>query len=212
MQIPSNEQDIYNLTWTGGPTHHVQKQHIPGYCGHVQGLQAENLYGQPFAKLTAETFSETMTRGFIVDDKARLQTTTATAFCHPKGENVGSDTLKQTAMKILSSTQSNQWPSKTQLEEIPPIDRIPVVGYQGYRPTYRNPVKKYQQTQTGPFNATLADIEVNYVVNHTEQRMDLERPVPVVGYTGFVQGTKAKNIYARNYHNIVLESKIRQDE
>ena len=26
--------------------------------------------------------------------------------------------------------------------ELDPIDRIPVVGYQGYRPVYRNPVRK----------------------------------------------------------------------
>jgi len=210
MQIPSNDQDIQGLTWAGGPTHHVQKQHIPGYCGHVHGLQAENLYGQPFAKLTAETFSGDMTRGFIIDDKTRFKTTSGDTFAHPRGGTVGSDTLRQTAVNILTQTQSNHWP--TQLEEIPPIDRIPVSGYQGYRATYRNPVKKVQQTQSGPFNATVADIQVNYIQNHTEQRMDLERPVPVVGYTGFVQGAKAKNIYARNYHNIVMESKVRQDE
>jgi len=210
MQIPSNDQDIQGLTWAGGPTHHVQKQHIPGYGGHVHGLQAENLYGQPFAKLTAETFSDNMTRGFIIDDKTRLKTTSGETFSHPRGGTVGSDTLKQTAVNILRNSQTH-WPSQSQLEELPPIDRIPVSGYQGYRPVYRNPVKKVQQTQSGPFNATIADIQVNYIVNHTEQRMDLERSVPVVGYTGFVQGNKAKNQYARSYHNIVLESKVRQD-
>jgi hypothetical protein len=109
MQIPSDDQDSYNVTWTGGPTHHVQKQHIPGYCGHVKGLQAENLYGEPFAKLTAQTFNDTMTRGFIVDDKARLQTTTQLAFTHPRGETVGKDTLKQTAVNILNTMNNTHW-------------------------------------------------------------------------------------------------------
>ena len=152
-----------------------------------------------------------MPRGFIVDEKARLQTTSQIAFAPPSGEPVGKDTLRQTAVNILNTMQNTKWPSKINADDIPPIDRIPVSGYQGFRAVYRNPVKKFETVQA-PFNATIADIQVNYVQNHTEQRMDLERPVPVVGYTGFVQGNKAKNMYARNYHNIALESKIRQDE
>jgi len=28
-------------TWIGGPTHHMQCQHIPGYSGHVPKLISE---------------------------------------------------------------------------------------------------------------------------------------------------------------------------
>lgn len=27
------------------------------------------------------------------------------------------------------------------INDIPPIDRLPVVGYQGFRPVYRHPIK-----------------------------------------------------------------------
>jgi len=210
MEIPSNEQEIQSLTWSGGPTHHVQKQHIPGYCGHVAGLKAENLHGQPYAKLTAETLNDRMTRGFIIDDKARLQTTSGTAFAHPKGESAPlSSTLKVNA-DVLNKTSGN-FTGKAEDDELPPIDRVPVSGYQGYRPTYRNPVKKAQQPQPEEFQTTkYVDHQINHVLNHTEQRLDLDRPVPVVGYTGFVQGQKAKNNFGRSYHNVVLESKIKQ--
>lgn len=50
-QYSSGEQ------WLGGPSHHVQRQHIPGYKGHVAGMQAENLFGHPFAKLSAESLN-----------------------------------------------------------------------------------------------------------------------------------------------------------
>jgi len=60
------------VTWTGGPTHVVQKQHVPGYRGHVQGLKAENLFGAPFAKLTANSLNGGLSRGFIIDEKERF--------------------------------------------------------------------------------------------------------------------------------------------
>jgi len=28
------------------------------------------------------------------------------------------------------------------IHDIPPIDRLPVVGYQGFRPVYRHPIKQ----------------------------------------------------------------------
>lgn len=45
-------------TWMGGPTHHIQKQHIPGYAGHVPQLVAEGLYSKPFAKLTSDCLQD----------------------------------------------------------------------------------------------------------------------------------------------------------
>jgi len=103
MQIPSYEEEIENLTWNGGPTHHLQKQHIPGYCGHVKGLRAENLHGHPFAKLTADSLQERLPKGFIIQDDERFKTTSQLAFTHPRGEEP-SNTLKNTAVNILTNT------------------------------------------------------------------------------------------------------------
>ena len=57
-------------------------------------------------------------------------------------------------------------------EEVAPIDRIPIAGYQGYRPTYRNPVKKMNQSASNGFNTTShVEQQVNHVLQHTEQHM-----------------------------------------
>ena len=52
--VPNFEEVQNGVTWMGGTTNELQKQHIPGYQGHVHGLIAENLYGKNFARVTAE--------------------------------------------------------------------------------------------------------------------------------------------------------------
>jgi len=174
------------------------------------------MYGQPFAKITGDTLNDRIHRGSLPDEKDRLKSTTGINFTHPKGEDCEfSNTLKMSGQNVLNGTSTKKFTSVEDFE-IPPIDRTPISGYQGYRPTYRNPVKKLYQTQPEGFQTTkyadqttkVADGQLGYVLNHTEARLDMNRPVPAVGYTGFVQGQKAKNVYGRNYQNIVIESKL----
>ena len=107
MEIPAQDSHIQGGTWTGGPTHVVQKQHIPGYRGHVQGLKAENLFGAPFAKLTANSLKGGLQRGFIIDEKDRFQTTSRNSF-KATNQNETKETLKLNAANILGSTYSGQ--------------------------------------------------------------------------------------------------------
>lgn len=109
MQIPSSDQQPQNITWAGGPTHHIQKQHIPGYGGHVKGLHAENLYGQTYAKLTSKTMENRIQRGYSIDSKAKFQTTSGINFTNPKGEiaSPSSKTLKLNALNVLNHSQSS---------------------------------------------------------------------------------------------------------
>ena len=46
-----------NKTWVGGPTHRIKDQHIPGYTGHIHGLESENLHGKPYARLTNQSLA-----------------------------------------------------------------------------------------------------------------------------------------------------------
>ena len=41
------------VSWICGPTHKINKQHVPGYTGHVHGLVSENVMGKSFAKSTS---------------------------------------------------------------------------------------------------------------------------------------------------------------
>ena len=56
-------------TWVGGPSHHIQKQHIPGYAGHVPKLVAEGLFSKPFANLTADCLNERVQPGFMITEQ-----------------------------------------------------------------------------------------------------------------------------------------------
>lgn len=53
-------------TWIGGPTHELQKQHIPGYMGHVHSLYAENVHGKNFARVTSECLNQRTNYGINV--------------------------------------------------------------------------------------------------------------------------------------------------
>jgi hypothetical protein len=41
------------MSWIGGPTHTLQRQHIPGYGGHVSTLTSENVHGKGFSRVSA---------------------------------------------------------------------------------------------------------------------------------------------------------------
>jgi len=62
--VPNYYEVKNGITWVGGPQYTLQKQHIPGYAGYVSGLEAENLHGKTFAKITAETLNERVDKGF----------------------------------------------------------------------------------------------------------------------------------------------------
>ena len=36
--VPNYDEVQNGITWIGGTTHEIQRQHIPGYQGHVHGL------------------------------------------------------------------------------------------------------------------------------------------------------------------------------
>jgi hypothetical protein len=107
MQIPSVEKDIKGLTWVGGPTHHIQKQHIPGYCGHVRGVKSEGLIGATFAKITAKSLNNEIDKGFIIDEKDRFRSTTRDAY-KSYYQSSTKDPFKISAENILQATKTAQ--------------------------------------------------------------------------------------------------------
>jgi hypothetical protein len=65
--VPDFDHIQNGVTWIGGTTHELQKQHIPGYAGHVKGLFAENVYGKNFARVTAECLNERNSKGIDIE-------------------------------------------------------------------------------------------------------------------------------------------------
>lgn len=61
--VPNFEEVQTGATWIGGPTHELQRQHIPGYQGHIHGLFAENVYGKSFSRVTSECMNSRHEKG-----------------------------------------------------------------------------------------------------------------------------------------------------
>ncbi len=80
---PTKQEIFEKQSWIGGPTHHFQKQHIPGYQGHVQSLTSESLFAKSFAKLTSDCLEERVNRGFIINEKERFKTMSKQEFKSP---------------------------------------------------------------------------------------------------------------------------------
>ena len=48
----------FGKNWVCGPNHMINEQRIPGYTGHIKGLQSENLCHNSFGKITAKAFTK----------------------------------------------------------------------------------------------------------------------------------------------------------
>ncbi|CAK74838.1 unnamed protein product (macronuclear) [Paramecium tetraurelia] len=224
--IPSTEQVVTGQTWIGGPTYELQKQHVPGYAGHVRGLKAESQYGKPFAKITAECMEERLARCTNSEERERLQTSYKIEFGEP---NLRKPQLQTAAERILEDARRQekavnernyrtfQSMPKT-INDIPPIDRLPVVGYQGFRPVFRHPLKQVvppekPQPYVHPLNQMDEGMAKTMLETNDRFRQTYEQQKPpIVGYTGFMTGIKAENMYGESYKDIshqVLQRKQR---
>lgn len=100
-QVPDYDHIQNGVTWLGGTTHELQRQHIPGYAGHVHGLFAENVYGKNFARVTAECLNQRNPKGITID-------------------NVPSSSFRTKNIKPpIRSSSSNQINEKINLSQLP---------------------------------------------------------------------------------------------
>ena len=57
-KIVHGNHSRFAKNWTCGPTHMINEQRLPGYTGHIKGLQSENLYSQTFGESTQKAFTK----------------------------------------------------------------------------------------------------------------------------------------------------------
>jgi len=169
MTHPTRAEIFEKDSWVGGPTHIFQKQHIPGYQGHVPSLVSEGLYSKSFAKLTSNCLENRVDKGFIINEDQRFHPTTKQEFTKP---DLRKNALSQTAEQVLEDFNARNKTMnealqkiKNQLDisffvkkpffiffrgpktinEVPPIDRVPVLGYMGFKPVFRYPLKQVKR-------------------------------------------------------------------
>lgn len=90
-------------------------------------------------------------------------------------------------------------------DKINPIDRIPIVGYQGFTPVYMNPLRNYKKIEE-----LKKRFDEGLIPQPPENKVKAlaELDVPCVGYTGFIQGKKAENVYGKAFQRTAMESMI----
>ncbi|KAL4426579.1 hypothetical protein ABPG74_012339 [Tetrahymena malaccensis] len=207
QMIPTYQDVKSGVTWLGGPTHVLQEQHIPGYKGHVKGVQAESLHGKTFARVTAECLNNRYKSGFIVDNEERFKTNYQLEYIRPNLRN--NPTFTNNASNVLNNRQRDDEVERLELikaqlnsqpktiEDVPPIDRVPVIGYQGFRPVYRHPLKQVK----GPTEEQI-DIQARTILELTKGEITAPKEIPIVGYTGFQKGIKAENMFGKTFKDL----------
>lgn len=112
---PTKEEIFKKESWLGGPTYIFQKQHIPGYQGHVPSLTSEGLFAKSFAKLSSNCLEERVDKGFIVDEKHRLNTINRQEYSQP---DLRKNQLSQTAEQVLADYKQRNYVMNETLQKI----------------------------------------------------------------------------------------------
>ena len=115
MAHPTKAEIFQKESWVGGPTHVFQKQHIPGYQGHVPSLNAEGLYSKSFAKLTSNCLENRVDKGFIIDENQRFGTTNRKEFAKP---DLRKNQLSKTAEQVLQEFNARNHIMKETIKKI----------------------------------------------------------------------------------------------
>jgi len=67
-------------TWIGGHTQNLKPQHIPGYKGHVPGIQSENIFAKTFGETTSKIIAREHILGNNLPQNERFKTTSQAEF------------------------------------------------------------------------------------------------------------------------------------
>lgn len=51
-------QSKFSKNWIAGPTHHVRRQQVPGYTGHIRGMVNRDSMSKSYARVTATLFAK----------------------------------------------------------------------------------------------------------------------------------------------------------
>ncbi|KAM3142284.1 hypothetical protein pb186bvf_005693 [Paramecium bursaria] len=176
----------------------------------------ESQHGKTFSKISAECLEQRLPRCSGTEQQERFSTNYRSEFAEP---NLRKPQLQTAAERLLDSAVKqerliNETNYKTyssqpkSIEDIAPIDRLPVVGYQGFRAVYRHPLKKVVPPDPPQqFVHPLTQIDQEQAktllsTNENFRKTFEEKQPPIVGYTGFMKGLKAENMYGETYKDI----------
>ncbi|EGR29386.1 hypothetical protein IMG5_156660 [Ichthyophthirius multifiliis] len=203
--VPTYDDVRTGKTWVGGPTYEIQKQHIPGYQGHVKALEAESQHGKTFAKITAECINNRYKSGFIIDQEEQFKTNYKLEFQKPNLRNNPAfsqysninEKQKIDEIERLELIKTQLLAQPRSIDDVPPIDRVHVIGYQGFKPVYRYPIKQIKPQSVEEINQ-----QAQTILALTKGDLNPPKEVPVVGYSGFQKSIKSENMFGKTFKEL----------
>jgi len=172
-------------------------------------MASENLHGKPFSKLTADSLNDRIQPGFIITENQRFHPNYKGDFCNPIDKRTlytGNPEDKKTKQIYQTDPNLPAYGAPVEPNKIHPIDRVPIVGYQGHKPYYMHPLKKMKKMEE--MRKKYNDGEIFVPENVHVDNEDLN--VPIVGYTGFIPGKKAKNVYGESYQQTAIDNEAKK--
>jgi len=80
------------------------------------------------------------------------------------------------------------------------------VGYQGYQPNFMHPLRKMKKMEEMRKRYENGEIEIPVKPDVDSEELN----VPIVGYTGFIQGKKARNVYGESYQQTAIDNEAKK--
>jgi len=118
----------------------------------------------------------------------------------------GVDEPRKTHQVYHTDPNLPQYAPPAHPNNVAPIDRMPIVGYQGYVPTYMHPLQKMKKMEEMRYAYDTGQMQLPPKEEVDPEELD----VPIVGYTGFIPGKKARNVYGESYHQTAIDNEAKK--
>jgi hypothetical protein len=173
-------------TWISGNKHRLYPEHIPGYTGHVSGIEPAGkkgspIFGMSYAKATSKAIKGEYSKDIDVPPEERYTSIQKASFGVPK----------------MRSKEDMQYLERKSKEDMETTQKA-VQYFEQLRKTNLNTNKEFLEA-----GANMSD-SFKKAINY-EKPVITELPY-IVGYKGFRRGVVAGNYYGKNFREVSLTS------
>jgi len=214
-------------TWIGGPQHSIRDQRVPGYTGFLPGIHSENVYGKSYTKCSAASLNNKIAKGFDFSPEKRYQSVNQRSYKLKNFRRMVERPELANRRDYLEYTMTlNQQDSDFRRRALD-LSRSPSPQPSG---PYQDeatltPTKgDLQMSQNFYFQEGTPQIKPSLIERRIADKADFTKisegfkrvfvqeengsiVIPIVGYTGHRKGSRAENIFGRNFREATIQSK-----
>lgn len=220
----------FSRSWIAGPQHEIRNQCIPGYTGFIPGVQAENVFSKSYAKNTAKSFNNKITRGIDLSPDKRFQTMTQKKYNEKNFRRITEKPDIASMRDYLEYTMTlnkDKRNDKQQFMTASPANAVNARGeYMDPSGATFSPEKRVRDLNQSPLAYHAKEVQLKpallekrlattrefqtlpdgYKKVFSDSKKDEGMTLPVVGYTGHRKGTTAENMFAKNFRDTTLQA------